>query len=168
MEGWLARAGDLASKIFENDGKSSQNLQKFFYFFISVKISRKSSRLLLGPAPAGSGQLRPARPSSFSSKNPRPSEDLKKLIPGHWPKSKKFIVGMDALEVADCGYFFYLLPFSIFLNRMKVLSAAVARTPLAGPFVGNWRNVRIRAGIDLGHEANSGFSLKSRKSNKLQ
>ena len=32
---------------------------------------------------------------------------------------------------------FEFLPFSIFLDRRRLLNAAVARTPLAGPFVKN-------------------------------
>ena len=66
--------------------------------------------------------------------------------------------------------FLNFLPFSIFLNRMKVLSAAVARTPQAGPFV---RNVGIHAGVDLRHKGNRAPPLKimhfnenPRKSNK--
>ena len=70
--------------------------------------------------------------------------------------------------------FLNFVPFSIFLNRMKVLSAAVARAPQAGPFV---RKVGIHAGIDLGHshKGDRGFSLKimyfnenPRKYNKIQ
>ena len=80
--GWLGlRAGWLGPGIWQ--AKSSKMMEilpkifkKAFLIFIFFKISRKSTRFLLGPAPAGSGQLRPARPSSFCSKNPRPSKDL--------------------------------------------------------------------------------------------
>ena len=61
MEGWPARAEDLASKISQNPflGK---------YFLGNLENLRKSSRLLLGPAPASSGELGPARPSSGPQK----------------------------------------------------------------------------------------------------
>ena len=57
MEDWPARAGDLASKI---------SPKYFFGKYFSEKLEnpRKSTRLLLSPAPASSGELGPARPSS--------------------------------------------------------------------------------------------------------
>ena len=105
MEGWLARAGGVASKIFENHWKSSQNLQKSFLFFIFREnleeiqpIAPRAVSGRLGPAQAGSAQL-VFFEKSAAIRGPQ------KMIPGHWPKSKNFIVGMDGLEVADCGYF---------------------------------------------------------------
>ena len=65
MEGWRARAGDLASKTFQNPSKIFQNP---FFKIIFLQNLRKSTRSLLGPAPAGSAQLRPARPGSFLSR----------------------------------------------------------------------------------------------------
>jgi len=97
--------------------------KKTFLFLFFVEISRKSTRFLLGPAPAGSGQLRPAqagsgqlrpaRPSSFCSNNPRPSKDLKFLRnpwPAENPLKKRFphfvkqMPYMAGFELSDLKY----------------------------------------------------------------
>ena len=140
MEAWLARARDLASKIFQNDGKSFQNLRKYLFIFIFLEnlekiqpVAPRAGSGQLGPAPAGSAQLRLARSSSFFSENPLPPEGLKKMIPGR----ENFYCWDGWFRSRWLRIFLNFLPFSIFLNRMMLLSAAVARTPLAWPFVKN-------------------------------
>ena len=86
------KAGQLGPGIWLV--KSRKILFWGIIFLGNLENLRKSTRLLLGPAPSSSGQL------IF----PRNPQGLKKSISGRGPRPKKIIVGIDGFDVADCGY----------------------------------------------------------------
>ena len=125
--------------------------KKAFLIFIFLKISRKSTRFLLGPAPAGSSQLRPARPaqpgsaqlvlfekstaiqgSHVSPTSPAGRKSVKKRFP-HFVKQMPYMAGF---ELPDLKYMKIFARSIIFLTRMQLLTPSHRQSPPSGPTTG--------------------------------
>ena len=94
-----------------------------------------SSKIWENPPNRSSGRLRLARPSSGQLGPTRFSPGPQKIDSWAQPTVKNFYCWDGWFRSRWLRMFLNFFPFSIFLTRVNVLSASVARTTLAGPTV---------------------------------